>query len=156
VQIGSRHHLGTAYRVPMTDLENSPSAAAADMYSNDAASQMLGIAIDVEAAGCATATMTVRADMVNGLDVCHGGLLFALADTAMAFASNAGLGPAHDAFAIHADIDWLRPARLGDVVVAQATTVAQPGRTAVYDVNLTVADQVIAVFRGRTRTVGRS
>jgi acyl-CoA thioesterase len=91
--------------------------------------------------------------MVNGLDVCHGGLVFSLADTAMAFASNAWLDTGQSAFAIHADIDWLRPARLGDTVVARATLTAQPGRTAVYDVNVTIGDELIAVFRGRTRTL---
>ncbi len=138
----------------MTDPRRSPVAAAAEMYANDAASQMLGITVDVGEAGSATATMTVRPDMANGLDVCHGGLVFALADTAMAFASNAWLDTGQAAFAIHADIDWLRPARVGDTVVARAALVAQPGRTAVYDVNVTIGDDLIAVFRGRTRTVG--
>ncbi len=138
----------------MIDPEPSPVAAAAEMYANDAASQMLGITVEVGESGSATATMTVRADMVNGLDVCHGGLVFSLADTAMAFASNAWLDDGQAAFAIHADIDWLRPARRGDTVVARATVAAQPGRTAVFDVDVTIGDDLIAVFRGRTRTVG--
>lgn len=128
-------------------MDNDPS-----MYVDDAASQALGITIDVERPGRATATMTVRSDMVNGLGVCHGGLLFTLADTAMAFASNA-YGEA--AFAIHAEIDWLLPTREGQVVVAAAHEIAKPGRTAVHDVEITADGEVVAIFRGRTRSVGR-
>ncbi len=128
-------------------MTNDPS-----MYVDDAASQALGITIEVERPGHATATMTVRPDMVNGLGVCHGGLLFTLADTAMAFASNA-YGEA--TFAIHAEIDWLLPTREGQVVVAVASEIAKPGRTAVHDVAITADGELVAIFRGRTRSVGR-
>ena len=128
-------------------MNNDPS-----MYVDDAASQALGITIEVERPGHATATMTVRPDMVNGLGVCHGGLLFTLADTAMAFASNAH-GEA--TFAVHAEIDWLLPTREGQVVVAVASEIAKPGRTAVHDVEITADGELVAIFRGRTRSVGR-
>ncbi len=59
------------------------------MYENDAASRALGISIDIPAPGEAVARMKIRDDMVNGFDVCHGGLIFTLADTAFAFACNA-------------------------------------------------------------------
>ena len=59
------------------------------MWTSDSASKSLGMEIDIREAGSATARMRVREDMVNGFDVCHGGLLFALADTAFAFACNA-------------------------------------------------------------------
>lgn len=121
------------------------------MFADDAASQMLGITVEVTEPGRATATMIVRSDMVNGLGVCHGGLLFTLADTAMAFSSNAA---DEAAFAVHAEIDWLHPAREGQTVIATAEATAQPGRTTVHDVEVRADGELIALFRGRTRTVG--
>ena len=71
----------------MAEVETAKQCAAM-MRANDRASSMLGISVDVVETGRAKATMTVRDDMVNGFDVCHGGLLFTLADTAFAFACN--------------------------------------------------------------------
>jgi acyl-CoA thioesterase len=96
--------------------------------------------------------MTVRSDMVNGVDVCHGGIIFTLADTAMALAVNS-----HNerALAAHAEIDWLSPVPLGANLTATATHVVRRGRSAVNDVS--VVDEtgtLVATFRGRTRSVG--
>jgi acyl-CoA thioesterase len=122
------------------------------MYANDTASQSLGIEITETLAGAATATMTVTPTMTNGHDVCHGGLIFALADTAMAFASNSYN---EMALAAMADIDFLNPARAGSLLTASATETSSRGRGAIYDVTVTDdAGTTIAVFRGRTRRVG--
>jgi acyl-CoA thioesterase len=123
------------------------------MYANDAASQALGIRVDVPTAGSANATMTVRADMVNGFDVCHGGLLFTLADTAFAFACN---GYDDRTFAAAASIDFLRPAHLGDELRAQAREDYRGSRSGFYTVEVrNQHDEVVAVFRGRSASRGQ-
>ena len=122
------------------------------MYANDAASRALGIRVDVPAAGRANATMTVRADMVNGFDVCHGGLLFTLADTAFAFACN---GYDERTFAAAASIDFLRPAHLGDELRAQAREDYRGSKSGFYTVEIrNQRDEVVAVFRGRSASRG--
>ena len=124
------------------------------MWADDAASQQLGMKIVDIGPGRAALTMTVRPDMVNGLDVCHGGIVFTLADSAMAFASNS-----YDnvSLAVNADISWLRPSHAGDVLTATATEVEHSGRTGIYDVVVrNHDDQTVAVFRGTVRTTGRS
>ena len=122
------------------------------MYANDAASRALGIRVDVPAAGRANATMTVRADMVNGFDVCHGGLLFTLADTAFAFACN---GYDDRTFAAAASIDFLRPAHLGDDLRAQAREDYRGSKSGFYSVEICNQDgDVVAVFRGRSASRG--
>ncbi len=124
------------------------------MYVNDQASQLLGIELVAVEAGRAVATMTVRPDMVNGLDVCHGGFLFTLADTAMAFASNTGDGETNPtAFASHADIDFVNPAPLGTVLTAASRVETTRAKLTVHNVVIDAEDgTTIAVFRGRTIT----
>jgi len=122
------------------------------MYANDAASRALGIRVDVPSAGRANATMTVRADMVNGFDVCHGGLLFTLADTAFAFACN---GYDERTFAAAASIDFLRPAHLGDELRAQAREDYRGSKSGFYSVEIrNQRDEGVAVFRGRSASRG--
>lgn len=111
-----------------------------------------GIALSDVAPGRATATMTVRPDMANSHGGCHGGFLFLLADAAMEHACNAH-GPA--AVAAGADVQFLAPAAVGDVLVATATEVLTRGRTGVYDVTVTRDGEVVALVRGRSRTVAR-
>lgn len=124
------------------------------MFGNDEASRSLGMTIDSVDDGSATVSMVVRDDMVNGLDVCHGGLVFALADSAMAFASNSGN---HASLATSASIDWLAPGRLGRTLTASATTVRQGRRAGLFDV-VVVDDEAVtvAVFHGRTTRTGDS
>ena len=122
------------------------------MYKNDAASQGLGIRIEIPGAGEAVAHMTVREDMVNGFGVCHGGLLFTLADTAFAFACNA-----YDdvTVAAAASIDFLRPARLGDELRAVAREDYRGSKSGFYTVEVrNGGDDVVAVFRGRSASRG--
>ncbi len=118
------------------------------MFEKDAASRRLGISVEVTCAGQAEARVEVTADMINGFDVCHGGYIFTLADTAFAFACNA-----YDelTYAGGASIDFLRPVRVGDMLVAVATERHRGGRSGVYDV--TVSNQngeEVAVFTGRS------
>ena len=95
--------------------------------------------------------MTIRADMVNGHDIAHGGLLFTLADTAFACACNSH-GPA--TVAAGAEIVFVAPARRGDVLVADALERTTFGRSGVYDVTVRRDTEVIAEFRGRSPSPG--
>ncbi|HSM31244.1 MAG TPA: hydroxyphenylacetyl-CoA thioesterase PaaI [Woeseiaceae bacterium] len=124
------------------------------MYENDAASKALGIRVDIPEAGRAIAYMTVREDMVNGFDVCHGGLLFTLADTAFAFACN---GYDDLTFAAAASIDFLRPARLGDELRALAREDYRGRNSGFYTVEVrNQRDEVVAMFHGRSASRGEA
>lgn len=121
------------------------------MYSADNVAELFDMEVTAVDAGTATVEMTVTEEMTNGLDVCHGGLVFTLADTAMAYASNAG---DHSAVSTTASIEWLRPAHSGDHLSATSTTVAVRGRNTVHDVTVTRADgEVVAMVRAHTLTV---
>lgn len=134
------------------DADEVARRSAEAMLSADTASKALGIRLDHVAPGEARVSMLVRADMVNGHDLCHGGLIATLADTAFAFACNShGTTTVASGFGI----DFLEPAHLGDVLVAEAREVAVRGRSGVYDVTVRRADTVIAEFRGRSRSLGR-
>jgi phenylacetic acid degradation protein PaaD len=139
------------------DLELARRCAAA-MYANDKASQHLGISLDDVGPGRATARMPVTNIMINGHDMCHGGYVVALADSAFAFACNTYN---QRTVAQGLDITFVRPARLGDVLVAEAVERARWGRSGLYDVTVSrvaVAGgasgaEVVAEFRGRGRVV---
>lgn len=121
------------------------------MWQADRASRGLGMRLDCAGPGHARLSMTVTETMTNGLGLCHGGLIFALADSAMAFASNQG---GDSAVAQHAAVSFLHPARLGETLIADATQRARAGRTGIYDVRVTTADgALVAEFRGHTRTL---
>ena len=125
--------------------------AAAAMWADDRASPGLGMSLDAVGPGTAMLSMTVGPTMVNGLDICHGGLIFTLADSAMAFASNS-----HNqrSVAQTAEIVFLAPARLGTLLVATATERHRAERTGIYDVTVRAATgETIAEFRGMTRTI---
>ena len=114
----------------------------------DEASRALGIEVLSHGEGRALARMAVRADMVNGHDVAHGGLIFTLADTAFACACNSW-GPATVAAA--AEIVFVAPALLGDVLTAEAAVRSRFGRSGIYDVTVRRGNDVIAEFRGRSQ-----
>jgi phenylacetic acid degradation protein PaaD len=101
--------------------------------------------------GSATATMTVRADMVNGHSITHGAFVFAVADTAFACACNSR-GPTTVAAA--AAITFVAPSRAGDVLEARAVERTRFGRSGIYDVTVRRGDEIIAEFRGTSRTIG--
>jgi phenylacetic acid degradation protein PaaD len=124
----------------------------ARMMAADAASRALGIDVVEAAHGVATATMTVRADMVNGHGITHGAFVFAVADTAFACACNSH-GPLTVAASV--DITFVAPSRAGDVLEARAVERTRFGRSGIYDVTVRRGDDVIAEFRGTSRTLGR-
>ncbi len=118
------------------------------MYSLDRASQAMGMRIARVGPGRAELTMTVRADMLNGHAICHGGFIFTLADSAFAFACNSyNL----TTVASGCSIDFLAPAREGDVLIAVGQERSMSGRTGVYDIEVrNQAGETIALFRGRS------
>jgi acyl-CoA thioesterase len=120
------------------------------MLEDDDASRALGIEVSDAADGCATARMAIRADMVNGHGIAHGAFLFAVADTAFACACNSH-GPVTVAAA--ADITFVAPTRVGDVLEARAVERTRFGRSGIYDVTVRRGDDVIAEFRGTSRTL---
>ena len=121
------------------------------MFANDRASKGLGMEILAISPGGATLKMTVREDMLNGLDICHGGFITTLADSAFAFACNA-----YNEMTVASGftVDLLAPGRGGDVLTATCREVSKAGRTGVYDCEVVnQKGQRIAVFRGRSYTM---
>jgi acyl-CoA thioesterase len=137
-----------------TDPETLAQACADVMWTEDQASQQLGMQIDAVGPGAATLSMTVRDDMTNGHGMAHGGFIFALADSAFAFACNSYN---ERTVAQACDIVFAAPAQLGDRLVAVAVERHRFGRNGIYDIRVTkdgVDGAVIAEFRGRSRTIG--
>ncbi|WP_295991810.1 hydroxyphenylacetyl-CoA thioesterase PaaI [Rugamonas sp.] len=135
----------------MNEAQALAEAAGAAMYARDRASQALGMALCEIRPGYARMTMTVRDDMLNGHRSCHGGFIFALADSAFAFACNSrnlntvGAGCA---------IDYLAPGRLHDVLTAVAVEQTLSGKSGVYDVRVSDQDErIVALFRGKSLRV---
>ncbi len=127
-------------------------ACANSMWPDDRAAHALGITLEAVGPGHAIASLRVRDDMVNGHGTCHGGVIFALADTAFAYACNS----ANDrAVAQHCAITFLRPAKLGHKLVATAHERSHAGRSGIYDITVCTADGTpVAEFRGNSRMVG--
>ena len=125
-------------------------ACAEAMWREDDASKGLGMAIVEVKAGLAVLAMTVQPHMVNGQRIAHGGFIFALADSAFAFACNS-----HNekAVAAQGNITFIKPGKLGDELVARAREISRSGRSGIYDVQVTVGDTVIAEFRGHSRVI---
>ena len=129
------------------------SAACAEaMWAGDRASRGLGMRIEEIGPGRAVLSMEVREDMVNGHAICHGGMIFTLADSAFAFACNSyNLS----AVAAGARVDFIAPGRLGDRLTAVAEKVTQGRRSGVYDVAVrNQDDRLIALFRGNSQRIG--
>jgi acyl-CoA thioesterase len=126
-------------------------ACAEAMWAEDAASRGLGMQLVAVEPGHAVLTMTVTAAMVNGHDLCHGGYIFTLADSAFAFACNTYN---QRTVAQHCAITFVNSARRGDRLVAQAVERQRAGRSGIYDVTVTREEGfVIAEFRGHSRTI---
>ena len=136
--------------VPLTAAQAQSLAEATRdaMYARDRAAQALGIQIQSIGPGVAVLSMKIRSDMVNGHHICHGGMIFTLADTAFAYACNSYN---QNTVASACNIDFLAPGREGAVLTAEAQEQSLSGRTGVYDV--TVRDdsgKAIALFRGKS------
>ena len=123
-------------------------AAAQAMWQRDTNAHARGMELVAVSPGEATVRMRVAPDMVNGHHICHGGMLFTLADTAFAYACNSyNLNTV--ASACH--IDFLAPAREGDMLEARAVERSASGRTGVYDVTVSVVGgDTVALFRGKS------
>lgn len=132
----------------------SAQKAAEELLADDTCATALGMELlDVEP-GWARMRLLVRPDMLNGHGQAHGGIVFALADTAFAVACNSG---GERTVAAGAGIDFLRAVPPGALLVATAESRHQGGRTGVYDVTVTDGDgRVVALFRGRSHRVGGS
>jgi acyl-CoA thioesterase len=122
------------------------------MWARDAASRALGMRVVEVGPGRAVLAMTVRADMVNGWGLAHGGLVASLADSAFAFACNTrGTVTVAAGF----DVTFLRSAHEGDELVATAVERALAGRSGLYDVTVRAGARTVAELRGRSRSLGR-
>ena len=118
------------------------------MFARDRAAQSLAMRITHIAPGEATIEMAVRDDMLNGFDICHGGFITTLGDTAFAYACNS-----YNEMTVASglSVDFVAPGRPRDVLVAEAKELSQAGRTGVYDVTIRNRQgQLIALFRGKS------
>lgn len=139
--------MGTALDEATADARRRARAAADVLYAGDTASQALGIELLDAAPGCVRVAMTVRTDMVNGHGICHGGVLFTLADSAFAFACNSHGQPM---VAAGASIEFLAPAARGARLTATATETSRTSRGGIYDVVVAgETGEPLAYFRGR-------
>jgi acyl-CoA thioesterase len=139
-------------KMPRADARQRTAERAVEaLWRGDAASQRLGMRIESCGPGRATVVMPVRPDMVNGHRICHGGLVFALADSAFAFACNSH---GDNTVAAAASIEFLRPAREGDVLRASASERWRAGRSGLYEIEVTNQDgELVALFRGRSHRI---
>jgi acyl-CoA thioesterase len=134
-----------------TDLQRQAERATEALWRGDLASRQLGMSIESCGPGRATVSMRVRPDMVNGHGICHGGLVFALADSAFAFACNSY---GDNTVAAGAAIDFLLPAREGDVIRATASERWRGGRSGIYEIEVrNQKGETVALFRGRSHQV---
>lgn len=136
---------------PVLSPEDLARACADAMWQGDRASQGLGIEVTAIAPGEARLTMTIQPQMVNGHGIAHGGFIFTLADSAFAFACNSRN---ERTVAAQGNITFIRPGKLGDIMVAHAREISRSGRSGIYDVRVTAGDSVIAEFRGHSRSIG--
>jgi acyl-CoA thioesterase len=133
------------------DPQNLAQACADAMWSTDHASKALGMSIQQIAPGQAVLTMTVRRDMTNGHDICHGGFIFTLADSAFAFACNTYN---QRTVAQQCAITFIKPVPFGETLTAHAIERSKVGRGGIYDVTVRDShDTVVAEFRGHSRTI---
>ena len=126
--------------------------AAQALFAGDQASKSLGISIEEVRPGFARLRMTVRTDMVNGHGMCHGGIVFTLADSAFAVACNT-----HNevTVAAAASIDFLAPAQGHDELTAEARELWRSKRTGLYEISVSnQRGETIALFRGRSHCIG--
>jgi len=133
------------------DAQKLAQRVAEGMYERDSASRNLGMQVLRVAPGYARVSMHVRADMLNGHAICHGGFIFMLADSTFAYACNS-----YNLMTVASgcSIDFLAPARKGDVLTATAHEKSISGRTGIYDIDVgNQRGEVIALFRGKSHRI---
>ncbi len=131
--------------------EDRARKSAEAMWANDRASKWLGMSLDAVGPGTATMSFTVEDHHLNGHDICHGGYIFTLADSAFAFACNS-----YNQLAVAQEnqITYLTPGRKGERLTAVAAEAAKAGRSGVYDIIVTGGDgRKVALFRGLSRII---
>ena len=134
--------------------EELAQACAETVYTNDVASQSMGITIHEIKSGYACMKMKVRTDMLNGHGICHGGFLFLLADSAFSYACNSYNKVT---LAQNCDIDFLKPGKQNDELTAIAEERKRGRKTGLYDVTVSRSDgEILAQFRGRSFEIGGS
>ena len=139
-----------AAQLSTQDKQRIAEAVRQGLFANDTAARSLGMDVEAIGPGTARISMTVRADMLNGFDICHGGFITTLADTAFAYACNS-----YNELTVASGIvvDFIAPVHEGDRLTADAREVALKGRTGVYDITVTNQDRkTVAVLRGRSFT----
>ena len=131
--------------------QQTADAVGVHLFANDRASKAMGMRIVAISEGAAFLEMPIRDDMLNGFDICHGGFITTLADSAFAFACNS---TGDMTVAAGLTVDFLAPARAGDVLTARAFEVVQSGRTGVYDITVTnQRGEQVAMVRGRAHRI---
>ncbi len=134
------------------DPSHRVSAPAAAMRAADRVADRLGVTVEFAGDGRSVVSMTATADTDNGMGICHGGLLFTLADIAMAYASNGG---DQRAVATGGSVEFLKAVPVGTALRATCTTPHAAGRNRVHDIEVVdEAGDVVVVFRGRTLALG--
>jgi acyl-CoA thioesterase len=132
----------------------TPAQVGQSMFARDKTAQWLGMSLEEISLGRARMRMAVRPEMTNGHGICHGGLIFTLADTTFAYACNS-----HNTVAVAAgcSIEFLKPGQLGDMLIAEAQELTLQGRHGVYDITVSrespQGPELIAVFRGKSAQV---
>lgn len=136
------------------DAQAVADAAAAEIARTDRAFKMLGMAVEEIEPGRAVLSMIVRDDMLNGVDLCHGGLIFTLADTCFAFTT---FSTGVKTLAQQASINWLAPAYAGDTLLAEGVLVATTGKSGVCDITIRrdngTSIATIAIVRALARII---
>lgn len=129
-----------------------PEDVARGLYARDASAHAFDIELVEAGDDRAVVRMPVRPEMCNGFEILHGGMTFLLADSAMAFASNAGN---EVALASSASIDWLAPVRAGQTLTATAERRWTSGRSDLWEITVQADGERVALVHGRTRRVGK-
>jgi len=136
----------------VSEADNLARRVAETLLQREGTGPAWGVVIEEAREGYARVRMNVRADMLNGHGSAHGGMIFALADTAFAYACNSRN---ETSVAQSASIAFLAPALAGDVLAAEAREVSRSGRSGVYQVSVKTADgRSVAEFTGLSRTIG--
>ena len=124
---------------------------ARSMFDRDRASQMMGMQIEEVRPGYARLSMVVRRDMLNGLEICHGGFMFTLADSTFAFSCNSRN---EATVAAGCSIEFLRAVKEGEKLTAIGEERVLSGRTGIYDINvMDESGTPVAIFRGKSARI---
>jgi acyl-CoA thioesterase len=137
----------------MSEQKSLPTRVVDKMYNNDPFSKWLGIERIEDGAGQSVLQLTVRKDMLNGLEIAHGGIAYSLADSALAFASNShGV----KSVSIETSISHTKPVKEGDVLTATAIEKSLTSKIGVYEVIVTnQMDETVALFKGTVYRTGK-